>query len=302
VRARLETLLATAVEARLRASRSAWQRLITDELVDRWHGGPFAMFLHVVAAIWSFWPRLKSAGGGLIGRLLAGQTVPAAGDGTWQTVEELGLGEADVEQSRSILVGLAARARVEPPLVGRARLEEAQVRSTVGTLLERTAAWLATGIDAIVASRRERLDSPMLRIVCEVIFSGLLVAVLVRAGWNFFYGRLWSGRPVEGLAFLEEALVWVILFGLFLRWLVFARLRIGLEGDIAALVARLPKARLADPLLADFAQSADATVRFVARGDELARAAASARATLSDPVTGLGRLRADPGHEEVGPA
>lgn len=290
-RARLEKLLATAVEARLRASRSAWQRLITDELVDRWHGGPFAMFLHVVAAIWSFWPRLKSAGGGLIGRLLAGQAVASAGDGTWQTVEELGLGEADVEQSRSILVGLAARARIEPPLVGRARLDEAHVRSTVGTLLERTAAWLATGIDAIVAGRRERLDSPVLRIICEALFSGLLVAVLVRAGWNFFYGRLWSGRPVEGLAFLEEALVWVILFGLLLRWLVFVRLRMGLEGDIAALVARLPKARLADPLLADFAESADAAARFMARGDELARAAAAARASLADPVVGLGRLR-----------
>ena len=300
-RARLETLLAAAVEARLRASRSAWQRLITDELVDRWHGGPFAMFLHVVAAIWSFWPRLKSAGGGLIGRLLAGQAVATVGDGTWQTVEELGLGEADVEQSRSILVGLAARARIEPPLVGRARLDEAQVRSTVGTLLERTAAWLATGIDAIVAGRRERLDSPVLRLVCEVLFSGMLVAVLVRAGWNFFYGRLWSGQPVEGLAFLEEALVWVIFFGLFLRWLVFARLRMGLEGDIAALVARLPKARLVDPLLADFAQAADATARFVARGDELAGAAAAARGTLADPVTGLGRLRANADAETLTP-
>ncbi|MFM8494577.1 MAG: hypothetical protein ACKOEM_03500, partial [Planctomycetia bacterium] len=94
--------------------------------------------------------------------------------------------------------------------------------------------------------------------------------------------------------FLEEALVWVILFGLLLRWLVFARLRMGLKGDIAALVARLPRARLADPLLADFAQSAEAAARFVARGDELGRAAAAARAALGDPVTGLGRLRSEP--------
>jgi len=300
-RARLEELLARAVEARLRAGRSAWQRLIADELVDRWHGGPFAMFLHVVAGVASFWPRIRAAGGGLIGRLLAGQAVATAGDGTWQTVEELGLGEADVEQSRSILVGLAARARLGPPLVGRARLDDAQVRSTVGAVLERSAAWLASGIDAIVAGRRGRLDSPALRIVCETLFSGLLAAVLVRAGWNFFYGRLWAGRPVEGLAFLEEALVWVILFGLLLRWLVFARLRTGLEGDIAALVARLPKARLADPLLADFAAAAEGTDRFVARGDELARAAAEIRAGLADPATGLGRLRADARAEEPAP-
>lgn len=293
-RSRLEQLLAGAVATRLRASRSAWQRLITDELVDRWHGGPFAMFLHVVAGIGSFWPRLRSAGGGLIGRLLAGQSAPAGGDGTWQTVEELGLGEGDAEQTRSILVGLAARARLGPPLVGRARLDDSEVRSTVGTLLERTAAWLAAGIDAIVAGRRGRLDSPVLHVVCESLFSGLLMAVLVRAGWNFFYGRLWSGRPVEGLAFLEEALVWMILFGLLLRWLVFARLRAGLEGDIAALVARLPKARLVDPLFDDFASAADRTGRFIARGDELAAAAGAMRAGLTDPAAGLGRLRGAP--------
>ncbi|NBW96569.1 MAG: hypothetical protein EBR28_07510 [Planctomycetia bacterium] len=292
-RDRLEKLLSAAVAGRLRASRSAWQRLIADELVDRWHGGPFAMFLHVVSGIASFWPRLRAAGGGLIGRLLAGQ-VPGGGGGTWQTVEELGLGEADVERSRSILAGLAARARLGEPLVGRARLDEATVRTSVGTLLERTAAWLAAGIDAIVAGRRSRLESPALRGVCETLFSGLLVAVLVRAGWNFFYGRLWSGRPVEGLAFLEEALVWVILFGLALRWLVFARLRMGLEGDIQALVARLPRAKLVDPLISDFSRAADLTGRFVARGDELAVAAGSMRAGLADGAAGLGRLRGMP--------
>ena len=294
-RGRLESVLASAVASRLRASRAAWQRLVTDELVNRWHGGPFAMFLHVVAGIAAFWPRLKSAGGGFIGRLLAGQQPATSGDGTWQMVEELGLGEADVEQSRSVLAGLAARARIGPPLVGRARLDDAQVRTTVSTLLERTAAWLSSGIDAIVAGRRGRVDSPVLRTACEVAFTALLLAVLVRAGWNFFYGRLWSGRPVEGLAFLEEALVWVILFGLFLRWLVFSRLRMGLEGDIQALVARLPKARLVDPLLADFATAAEQAERFVARGDELAREAAATRAGLADPATGLGRLRGVPG-------
>jgi len=89
--------------------------------------------------------------------------------------------------------------------------------------------------------------------------------------------------------------VWVILFGLLLRWLMFARLRMGLEGDIQALVARLPKARLVDPLLTDFATAADRTGGFVTRGDELAREAAAARAGLGDPAAGLGRLRGAPG-------
>jgi len=295
-RTRLEGLLATAVESRLRASRSAWQRLITDELVDRWHGGPFAMFLHCIAALGSLWPRVRSAGGGLIGRLLAGQLVvpSSGGQGTWQTIEELGLGEADVEESRSILVGLSARARMAEPLVGRARLDESRVQATVGTLLERTAAWLSTGIDRLVAERRSRIDSPVLRVVCEVLFSSLLIAVLFRAGWNFFYGHLWSGRPLEGLGFLQEALVWVILWGLLLRWLVFSRLRMGLDRDIAALVSRLPEARLVDPLLVDFADAAERAGEFVDRCGRLRREVGGMAEALGVEPAGparLGRLR-----------
>jgi hypothetical protein len=122
-RARLEGILARAIEDKLQTNRSAWQRLLTDEVVDRWHGGPFAMFLHTVAAIGSFWTRIRP-GGGLIGRLLAGHApdYSGGGQGTWQAVEELGLTAADVEQSRSVLVGLAARAKIAEPLVGRARL------------------------------------------------------------------------------------------------------------------------------------------------------------------------------------
>ena len=137
------------------------------------------------------------------------------------------------------------------------------------------------------------MDSPLLRIGCELLFTTLLVAVLVRAGWNFFHGHLWNGRPVEGLAFLEEAFVWVILFGLFLRWLVFARLRMGLNGDIAALVARLPAAGLVDPLLADFAAAADATALFIDHGDRLSRDHEGLVARLTEPGGDLGHLRGD---------
>ena len=292
-RLRLEGLLAKAVEERLRASRPAWQRMITDELVDRWHGGPFAMFLHTLAAIGAFWPRLRAGRGGVISQVLAGGAAApvTSAHAAWQSVEEIGLGEADVEQSRSILVGLAARARLGEPLVGRARLNESQVQTTVGTLLERTGSWLVAGIDRLVVDRRSRVDTPVVRMVCEGLFSGLLVAVLVRAGWNFFHGHLWLGKPVEGLGFLEEALVWLILWGLLLRWLVFARLRRGIDRDIQSLLARLPQAGLVDPLLADFASAAEKTANFLDEGERLANAAAGLAAATGEITGNLGRLR-----------
>jgi energy-coupling factor transporter ATP-binding protein EcfA2 len=294
-RTRLEGILARSVGSRLRASRTAWQRILTGEIVERWHGGPFASFLHVVESIIAFWPRMRAAGGGLITRLLAGQpadTIPA-GQGGWQAVEELGLSAAEVEQSRSVLCGLSARARLVEPLVGRARLDESRVAATVGTLLERTAAWLSSGIDRLVADRRGRIDGPVFRWVCEALFSGLLVAVLVRAGWNFFVGHLWQGRVVDGGGFLQEALVWMILWGFFLRWIAFARVRVGLDSDIQTLVSRLPQAHLTDPLLADFAAAADATALFIEQGDRLSRDHETLVARLTEPGGDLGRLRGD---------
>ena len=294
-RTRLEGILARSVGSRLRASRTAWQRILTGEIVERWHGGPFASFLHVVESIIAFWPRMRAAGGGLITRLLAGQpadTIPA-GQGGWQAVEELGLSAAEVEQSRSVLCGLSARARLAEPLVGRARLDESRVAATVGTLLERTAAWLSSGIDRLVADRRGRIDGPVFRWVCEALFSGLLVAVLVRAGWNFFVGHLWQGRVVDGGGFLQEALVWMILWGFFLRWIAFARVRVGLNSDIQTLVARLPQAHLTDPLLADFAAAADATALFIEQGDRLSRDHEGLVARLTEPGGDLGHLRGD---------
>jgi hypothetical protein len=294
-RRRLDGILARAVGSRLRASRTAWQRILASEIVERWHGGPFATFLHLIESIVAFWPRMRAASGGLIGRLLSGQPTAAipSGQGSWQAIAELGLSAAEVEQSRSVLCGLAGRARLAEPLVGRARLDESSVAATVGTLVERTAAWLSSGIDRLVADRRGRMDGPVFRWVCEALFSGLLVAVLVRAGWNFFVGHLWQGRVVDGGGFLQEAIVWVILWGFLLRWIVFARIRVGLDGDIQTLVNRLPEAHLTDPLLADFATAADVTTRFIDQGDRLRRDHQSLVARLAEPSGGLGRLRGE---------
>ena len=288
---RLEGLMEKAVAGKLRVSRPAWQRVMEEELVERWHGGPFAMFLHALAGLGRLWPRVR--GSGFVGRVLSGQGVPpvASGDGAWQSIGEVGLTEADVEQSRSILVGLAARAAIGEPMVGRVRLDERAVQTSVGTLMERTGSWLVGGVDRLVAERRDRVDSAWSRGVCELLFGALVVAVLGRAAWSFFYGHLWLGNPLGGLGFLEEALVWIILWGLCLRWIVFARLRAGLDRDIAGLVTRLPGARLVEPFLHDFSTAAVAAATFLETGDDLARRHAALEARIEEGRSTLGRLK-----------
>ncbi len=289
-RNRLEGILAAGVTERLRAGRRAWQRLVADEVIDRWQGGPFATFLHVIAAVAALWRRMRPSGG-FVGRLLAGQPADlAAGEGGWRTVEELGLAAAEVEQARSVLRGLAARAAVAEPRVGRARIDAAALPATAGAVVARAGGWLAAGIEQLVAARRSRLGGRLVHWTFELLFSALLVFVLIRAGWSFFHGNLWEGRPVSGIGFLQEALVWVILWGLVLRWLVMVLVRTGLDRDITALVGRLPEAGLVDPLLADFAAAADQLQRYLVEGDRLAGEAEALAAAAADPG-GLGRLR-----------
>ncbi len=293
-RKRLEAILSREVGGKLRANRSAWQRLIGDDLVARWHGGPFATFLHLIAALGAVWSRVRP-GGGFIGRLLAGQpATAAAGNGGWQAVEELGLAAGEVEQSRSVLAGLASRAAIGEPLVGRARLDTSRVPAITADVIDRAGHWLGAGIDRLVAERRGRIGRPLLPGVFEGLFVALLATVLVRAGWNFFHGNLWEGRPVSGIGFLQEALVWVVLWGLFLRWLIFTLVRLGLDRDIESLVGGLPAARLVDPLLADFADAADATTAWLDEGERLG-ADADRLAAVCGETPGLGRLRRPPG-------
>ena len=292
-RARLEALLAAAVSGQLRDQRHGWQRLVTDEIVHRWHGGPFATFLHVVAAVAALWRRVRP-GGGVIGRLVAGGAAAVTPHDTsgWQSVAELGLSEAEVEQSRTVLSGLASRARIGEPLVGRARLDPAQVQQLAGSVLDRTGQWLAQSVGRLVSDRRKMVGGEYAHWACEIAFVSLLAAVLVRAGWSFFYGHLWLGQPATGAGFLQEAFVWLILWGLFLRWLVFALVRRGLDRDIAAVVAGLPAARLVDPLLADYESAALAAAEFLDDGDRLAGEASRLSASLAEPVAGLGRFKA----------
>jgi hypothetical protein len=292
-RARLEGLLATAISAQLRGQRHGWQRLVSDEIVHRWHGGPFATFLHAVSAVAALWQRVRPAPG-VIGRLVAGGSAAVTTHDTvgWQSVAELGLSEAEVEQSRTVLAGLATRARIAAPLVGRPRVEAARVQPLAAAVLDRTGHWLGGSIGRLVADRRGRVAGPLVHGTFELLFTGLFVAVLARAGWSFFYGHLWLGRPVSGTGFLQEALVWLILWGLLLRWIVFALVRRGLDRDIAAVVADVPAARLVDPLLADFTEAAALATEFLDGGDRLAGEAKRMATALGEPSGGLGRLRA----------
>ncbi len=291
-RTRLEALLASGIARELRQGRHAWQRLIDDEVVARWQGGLFALFLSTVSALRGLWGAMRGRPG-LVGRLLAGALpggAPVRG-GSEQGLAELGLTGGEIEQSRSVLSGLAEQAGAVPPLIGPLRTVQSVPVDGAEELVNRASRWLAAGMDQIVGQRRQQLDRPVFRAAFELLFSGFLVAILARAGLSFFGGRLWQGRPADGSGFLQEAILWLLIWGFVLRWLVFRFLRAGLDRDLKLLLDRLPEAKLVDPLLADYRTAAETMGQFLAESVRLGKEAQELATGQQAGPTDLGRLR-----------
>ena len=291
-RRRLEGLLAAGIAAELQQSRRGWQALIDDEVVADWQGGLFATFLHAISAIRGFWYSLRGRPG-LAGRLLAGALpgTPPPGSGKGQGLAELGLTAGEIEQSRSVLSGLAEQAGVVPPLISPSRGSQQVSATLADELLNGASNWLAAGLEKIVGQRRHQLDRLFVRGIFELLFTGLLLAILVRAGLSFFGGRLWQGRPMDGGGFLQEAILWLLIWGFVLRWLVFRLLRIGLDSDLKRFLDRLPEAQLIDPLLADHRQAVGTIGQFLAEAERLQSEAKLLAAGRQEQASDLGRLR-----------
>ena len=291
-RTRLETLLAAGISRELQQGRHAWQAVIDDEVVARWQGGLFATFLRAVSAVRSLWGSLRGRSG-LAGRLLAGAlpgAAPAAG-GSEQGLAELGLTGGEIEQSRSVLSGLAEQAGAVPPLIGPPRTGQPMAAALADELIAGASRWLAGGLEQIVGLRRQQVDRLSFRGVFELLFTGFLAVILVRAGLSFFGGRLWQGLPTAGDGFLQEAMLWLLIWGFVLRWCVFRLLRIGLDRDLKLLLDQVPQAHLVDPLLADYRTAVGTIEQYLAEAERLGKEARALAACQEAGPTELGRLR-----------
>ena len=260
---RLEALLVDGLTQQLRQARLGWRHLAASELEQQWQGGAFGWFLQVVAQVANWLPKGRRQFSGLVGRTLAGQvpslavapasSAPAEND---PLGEALGLDDAEVEQSRSVLAGLARRAALEPRVRQAASLGQSADHASVATTLERAQRWLTSGIRRVSAGCRGRLETPWLRISLEVLFDAVLLAVVARAAWDFFHGRLWLGESRGGL--LTEAVVWLVLWGLLLRQAAITWAGRQLAHEVRHLADSLHDAELVQPLLADITESAAA--------------------------------------------
>lgn len=271
---RLEVLVAAGIAQQVQQARLGWRHLVANELQQQWQGGCFGWFLQFVASLGAWLPKNRRQLSGLVGRTLAGQ-VPtlSAAEATPQTPspaileEALGLDDAEVEQSRSVLAGLARRAAIQAPLVQPARQQPAAAEGPVGEALSRGQRWLVTGIKQVAEGCRERIGGRGWQMSFELLFDAVLLAVVARAAWDFFHGRLWLGESRGGL--LMEAAVWLLLWGLLLKQVAVAWAARRLQRDLDKLAGSHRDADLVTPLLADFAAAGAAAAAFLKQRDQL---------------------------------
>jgi energy-coupling factor transporter ATP-binding protein EcfA2 len=298
---RLESLMAEGIARQVRMARTGWRRLVAHELEQQWQAGAFGWFLQLVANVAAWLPKSRRQVSGLVGRALAGQvpgltTSEASGGGLQEDPldEALGLDGAEVEQSRSILVGLARRAALQPPLIQAARLPAGDDGEEVFKALANGQRWLAAGIKQVAASCRARIGTRWLPLAFEVLFDAVLVAVVTRAAWDFFHGRLWLGESRGGM--LTEAVIWIVLWGLLLRQAAILWAARRLDRDITTLAASLRDAELVEPLLADLEQAAVQAEAWIKQQQHLKQtwAALVSSEPTSKTLAHLGRMSESP--------
>jgi len=224
------------LDARLHGDRQLWRSSLLRQATSRWSGGPFAAFLRVVNTPFSPW-RLSSlvrgglfAGSAVAEQLRSTMISDAAGD--WSSAADIGIGEADLAQARSVLQQQADRAGLD---CSSNPASEATVAPLIRQLYHRAAA----AVELTIERRATRYAGPIFHGFLELLFMALLGFVVFRLGWNFFYEHTWLSKPLLGLDYLVYATLWILVWGFLLRWFLAARLQRGLQREIAALVANL---------------------------------------------------------------
>jgi hypothetical protein len=312
--ARLFDKVQSRLDLQLRENRHLWRVRLLRQVTERWSSGPFAAFVRLVSSAGSLMRLLPLArvrgltplviaGGVGAGKAVIQQWRESLAAGDWVAAADLGVNPADIAESQAVIEAVALRAGL--PQSG-ARVERARSRERVADeALVKLAGEVHTQIEQAITSiteqRTRRRAGSLFHLLLELLFCLLPGLLLARLAYNFFYEHNWLAmaapeqavKPVYGLEYLVQALLWILLWGWLLRgWLIW-RLQRGLSRDIRRLLDSVTPAAVLGPLFDDFLAAAR-EVRDLAAGlDRFQAEAEQLRSGLieSDDRWQLGRLR-----------
>jgi hypothetical protein len=298
----------------LRENRGLWRARLLRQVTARWSGGPFASFVRLVSSAGSLvrllpFTRVRGlaplviAGGVGAGKAVVEQWRESLSTSDWVAAADLGIGQADLAESQSVLEGMAQQAGlpVAAPPAGRVRARERAAEESLAAMARQLHAQIEHTLDDVTQERTRRRAGTLFHFVLEVLFCVLPAVLLARLAYNFFYEHNWLAvaqpeqavTPVYGLEYLVQALLWVVVWGLLLRgWLVW-RLQRGLDRDIRRMLDALTPQSVLGPLFDDVLAQVAGVRQNTAALEQFQQQTRQLRADLLDQRDGwqLGRLR-----------
>lgn len=304
--AQLLTKVKSRLHEQLSESRHLWRVRLLREVTRRWGGGPFASFVRLVSSagtLWRLLPLTRArglaplviAGGVGAGKAVIEQWRENLSSSEWVAAADLGVSDADLAESQSVLESLARDAGLDwrgPTRASVSSRSEAAQASLV-QLARQLHAQIENSLADVAQNRSRRRAGRFFHFLLEVLFIALPAFLLYRLGYNFFYEHVWDNRPIYGLEFVIQAVLWTVVWGLLLRgWLIW-RLQRGLQRDINRLVETLEPRALLGGLFDDLVGELDSVRTNIATLARLKEQAAALRIELFAERDDwqLGRLR-----------
>jgi len=235
-RAALSARMAARMRSELAGNRRQWENRLLAQTASRWGLSPFSLVLRIYQGL----------GGFMTGALLYRARTPAQmalwgaveGARTWRgrwklrqadrgvdRVAAAGWDASELHKAAIVVEGHAAEAGLSRAAAAWDAIGP-EAESAAGAFVARA----ASELESLVAELAQRHTGRWTRWRYEFLLLTMLVALLYRAGKNFFFDSWLAPDPVPiyGLEFYLSAGFWLVLWCLLLLWAFCSRLRSGL--------------------------------------------------------------------------
>jgi hypothetical protein len=307
---RLTQVAKVNLEKRLTEDRNAWRSRLLAEVSGRWSNLPFGLFLRVAGSFWSWakWLPLMRARGipslVLTGGALAGQGLISAFQRGVAAVpllepDDLGWTAGELAQSQATARGHLIESGLNQGISKNSSLRDSSKSSSLidandplEPALRQLQSELQSSLDRRITVHVRRLSHPLVQFFFETIFTTFVGLLLYRWGYGFFYKHLWQGEKPLGIDEILQGMLWIVVLGWLLRFVLGGLLMVGWRRDAAESIRELAPSSMTNSLF-------DAIGKNVAEvstwRDELRKLSSELGHLQSDSLdntpTSLGRLR-----------
>jgi hypothetical protein len=251
---KLVGLMSDRLHEQLLSSRHLWERRLLSAVTENWGFTPFATVVRLYNSLGNLiasagvWRARSSAQMALIGvvqgvRWLNSKRQEFEAEGRLDRIAICGLDDTVLRQAQLVVTGYVQDARLDPRVVEQGNLDS--LRHEAVRVEDEFLGDAGRRADEIVHGLAAKHSGFVVRFAYEVLLGALLVYVIGRPAYNFFYANPFQGADLLSSDFYIHAAIFVALWSTLLVMLYTRRLRRGLLKRIADLARQLAECRLA---------------------------------------------------------